>query len=208
MAGDGDGAARGARVTKPPDERRAEIVAVTRTLFAERGIAKTSIKDVAERVGVARGLIYYYFADKDELVDAVLEDYIAEFVESIRRWDAEREVGNIEQALIDCIALFRGQLARTDPLSEDLRRIENSGLYTRFVDRAVSAIVDCFQVTTVEAYARRHRIAIEHVKETFYVLVYGLIGLARSNPAIDDAVLVGIVKQTLYLDRGTGGSQP
>jgi hypothetical protein len=41
---------------------------------------------------------------------------------------------------------------------------------------------------------------IENVYETFYVLVYGLIGLTRSRPAIEDRVLIGIVRQTLHLD--------
>ncbi|WP_024287451.1 TetR/AcrR family transcriptional regulator [Cellulomonas sp. KRMCY2] len=190
------------RSVKAPDVRKDEIVAAARALFAERGIAKTSISDVAERAGITRGLVYHYFVDKDTLVDVVLEEYIAEFVESIRRWDAEREVGNIDKALTDCIEVFRRHLQGRDSLGTDLPRIENAGLYNRFVDRAVRAIVDCLSTSTVEAYARRHRIEIVHVYETFYVLVHGLIGLARSRPDIDDAVLVAIVRQTLRLAPG------
>ena len=190
------------RSVKQPDVRKDEIVAAARALFAERGIAKTSISDVAERAGITRGLVYHYFVDKDTLVDIVLEDYIAELVESIRQWDAEREVGNIDKALADCIALFRRHLQGRDSLGADLPRIENAGLYTRFLDRAVRAMVDCLASTTVEAYARRHRIEIHHVYETFYVLVHGLIGLARSDPDIDDAVLIAIVRQTLRLAPG------
>lgn len=189
-------AAPSPRIVKAPAERRDEILAAARALFADRGIARTSISDIAEHVGITRGLIYHYFTAKDELVDAVLEQYIAEVVRDIRRWDAEREVGNIDKALVDGIALFRRHLSRDGAVP----RIEDAGLYHRFTDRAVRAMVDCLQVTTVEAYAVRHTIRIEHVRETFYVLVHGLIALVRNTPAIADTTLAAIVRQTLHLD--------
>ena len=196
------------RSIKSPDERRVEIRAAARELFAERGIAKTSITDVAERVGVTRGLVYHYFVDKDALVQVVLDTDIAEFVESIRAWDAAREVGNIERALTDCVAIFRHHLQDAGPLRADLHRAENAGLYNQFVDRAVVAIVDCFRATTVQAYARLHQLEIGPVYETFYVLVYGLIGLTRSRPEVDDRVLIAIVRQTLHLGPSPSAGEP
>lgn len=190
------------RTVKKPEVRREEITDAARSLFMEQGIGRTTLKDVAARVGVARGLIYYYFPDKDALVDVVLNEYIDEFVEAVRVWDAAREPGNIERALTDCIAIFRAHVHTPDPLREDLHRVENAGLYARFVDRAVRAIVDCFQLTAVSAYAARHQIQVDHVYETFYVLVYGLIGLVRNTPEIADDVLVTIVRQALYLRGG------
>ena len=192
------------RTVKAPDERRGEILAAARELFAEQGINKTSISDVAARVGVTRGLVYHYVADKDSLVDAVLAEYIDEIVERIRAWDAARETGNIEQALIDCIALFRSLAGA----GADVPRIDDTRLYHRFLDHAVEAVVNCFRTTTVEAYARRHRIEIENVYETFSVLVYGLVGLIRAVPTIDDERLVSIVRQTLRLDHGQTGAAP
>lgn len=189
------------RVVKAPDARRAEILTAGRALFSEQGIARTSIADVAARAGITRGLVYHYFEDKDTLVDAVLAGYVDQFVAGLREWDAAREVGNIDKALADCVALFRRYLGRGQ-LGTGLPRIEDAALYNRFVDQAVRALVDSLQSTTVAAYAQRHRIEIEHVPETFYVLVHGLIGLVGSNPAIDDRVLMVIVRQTLHLDAG------
>jgi len=191
-----------ARLSKQPDERRDEIVAATRELFAERGVAKVSVTEIAKRVGVTRGLIYHYFPDRDALIDLIFEDHIDEFVEAVSRWDAQREAGNVEKALLDCVAMFRHHLHTKDMFRQDLGHPENAGLYNRFVDRAVRAVVDRLRVTTVEAYARAHDIEIEHINEVFYVLVYGLIGLVRSSPQVDDQVLVAIVRQTLHLDMG------
>ena len=49
-------------------DRRHQIVEVARSLFEERGLAHTTVKDIARESGVARGLFYYYFADKDAVI--------------------------------------------------------------------------------------------------------------------------------------------
>ncbi|MDM8084897.1 TetR/AcrR family transcriptional regulator [Cellulomonas cellasea] len=191
------------RTVMDPDDRREAIIAAARELFAEQGVGRTSIADVAARAGITRGLVYHYLTDKDTLVEVVLERHIDEFVEDVRRWDAQREVGNIDKALTDCVALFRRHLG---PVAQPgaLPRIEDTRLYSRFVDRAVRALVDCLQHTTVAAYAQRHRIQIDHVPETFYVLIHGLIGLASSEHKVSDRVLMDIIRQTLHLDPNDG----
>jgi len=61
------------RITKQPEERKQEILETAMGLFEEKGIQKTSMNDIAETMGVAKGLIYYYFRSKEELVEAVVE---------------------------------------------------------------------------------------------------------------------------------------
>ena len=51
---------------------RAEIVAAARDLMRDRGYAGTSMKDVAEQVGLLKGSLYSHFASKEELVPEVL----------------------------------------------------------------------------------------------------------------------------------------
>lgn len=62
---------------KPPHTGREAIVpAVLESaaqLFAERGPAATSIRDIAERAGVNHGLVFRHFGAKENLVGGVLE---------------------------------------------------------------------------------------------------------------------------------------
>ncbi len=52
-------------------------------MFAQRGFESTTIKDLAEAMGIAQGLIYHYFRSKDELLFAILEE--SSFVPALRR---------------------------------------------------------------------------------------------------------------------------
>ncbi|MFE3257633.1 helix-turn-helix domain-containing protein [Nocardia sp. NPDC059091] len=60
----------------PPQGREAIVAAVldsATALFAERGPASTSIRDIAERAGVNHGLVFRHFGTKDKLVVEVLD---------------------------------------------------------------------------------------------------------------------------------------
>ena len=54
-------------------ETRARLIDAALTLFARSGVDGTSIKDIAREAGVAQGLLYHYFAGKDDLLWGVLE---------------------------------------------------------------------------------------------------------------------------------------
>ena len=54
---------------------------------------------------------------------------------------------------------------------------------------------------TVADYRKLHEVRIEHLYETFYVLVLGVIGYLRNHPDADDAVIADVIAQTLYIDR-------
>ncbi|HEY5011895.1 MAG TPA: helix-turn-helix domain-containing protein [Acidimicrobiia bacterium] len=56
----------------PADERRSMIVAATLPLLIEHGDRVTS-KQIAEAAGIAEGTIFRVFADKDEVIAAVVE---------------------------------------------------------------------------------------------------------------------------------------
>ena len=69
-------------------------------------------------------------------------------------------------------------------------------------DRVATYIVD----TTVRDYGALHEIRIEHVYETFYVLILGIVGYLRTHPDVDDEVLKDLIAQTLHMDRGANGA--
>jgi AcrR family transcriptional regulator len=56
----------------PPDERRSMIVAATLPLLLEHGDRVTS-RQIAEAAGIAEGTIFRVFADKDEVIVAVID---------------------------------------------------------------------------------------------------------------------------------------
>ena len=69
------------RIVKKPEERRKEIVDAAAVLFDEKGYEAASMKELMERLGVAKGTIYHYFRSKEDLLEAVVEDVIDQELE-------------------------------------------------------------------------------------------------------------------------------
>ena len=64
--------------SKPPEERRKELIDTAARLFAERGYESVAVRDILAEVNGAPGMFYYYFKSKQDIYLAVMEDYINE----------------------------------------------------------------------------------------------------------------------------------
>lgn len=184
------------------ETRRAAIVEAARQLYEEQGLSRTSVQSITDRVGVARSLFYHYFPDKDSVTSAVLDDYIADFLEALHIWNEERQVGNIEHALEGAVKVLRLGVFEHDSFRISLVSQENAALYLEFLNRVADRTAAYIVQTTVRDYGELHEIRINHVYETFYVLILGIVGYVRSHPDVSDEVLKDLIAQTLHMDRG------
>jgi AcrR family transcriptional regulator len=65
-------------------ERRAQLAAAALRTLAELGVAKTSLRDIAQNSEFSHGVLHYYFSDKIELITCCVRQYKAECV---KRYD-------------------------------------------------------------------------------------------------------------------------
>ncbi len=69
-----------------PEKRRAILHAAVR-VFAEKGYHGCRIADVARAAGVAYGLVYHYFRNKDELLESVFAEQWAILINALKAID-------------------------------------------------------------------------------------------------------------------------
>lgn len=74
--------ARPVKTSTSPDYR-ATICTVAQALFAERGFAGTTIREIAEQTGVKSSLLYHYFSSKEALYLSLLEAAVSQLVAQV-----------------------------------------------------------------------------------------------------------------------------
>jgi AcrR family transcriptional regulator len=56
--------------------RRAEIVAIAGELFATRGYANTTVREIADAAGILSGSLYHHFDSKESMIEALMRDFL------------------------------------------------------------------------------------------------------------------------------------
>ena len=69
------------RITKRPDERRADIMRAAVEAFTEKGLENATVEDITKAAGVAKGTFYLYFVSKEHLLAALRERFVEDALE-------------------------------------------------------------------------------------------------------------------------------
>ncbi|SFR67762.1 transcriptional regulator, TetR family [Agromyces sp. CF514] len=112
----------------PGRARRLQIVADASTLFANRGFHATSLREIAEQVGIGKSTLLHHFSSKEELLGAV-----------IARRDATIDI--------------RSEFAITGDPTEMLDGLVDSA---RLASRVEPGLIELYAVLSAEAAARSH----------------------------------------------------
>ena len=66
-------------------DTRTRIQQVALELFAEQGYDKTSLREIAGRLGVTKAALYYHFKSKEDIVRSLVEDYFGQ-IDALITW--------------------------------------------------------------------------------------------------------------------------
>jgi TetR/AcrR family transcriptional regulator len=70
----------GRPVADPDRDTRTLLLSAATQLFAEHGVAATTFSTIARRAGLTPAMVHYYFANRDELIDAVVDERLLPFI--------------------------------------------------------------------------------------------------------------------------------
>jgi AcrR family transcriptional regulator len=64
-----------ARTPRVVEDRREQIIQAALRVFAQKGFEGATNKEIAREAGITPGLIYHYFASKEDLLRAAIEEH-------------------------------------------------------------------------------------------------------------------------------------
>jgi len=164
------------RVVKKPEERRAEMVDAASKLFARQGFVRTSVAEIVSAVDVAKGLFYYYFTTKDDMVKAVVEGY-ASFLGAQAQAIANGE-GTARDKFMRLMQHETWERCFTEPLLADLCLPQHAALYSDMCDRVVDHMRPAVEMILAQRMRERGMDAAD-ASRLASVGMYGVLMMAR-----------------------------
>lgn len=127
---------------------RADIIRAAEAVFQRWGVSKTTMEDIARQAGKAKSTLYYYFKNKDEVLDAMAQYELDRIIGLAREMIAGKTTAK-EQLLAYILTIFREVRESLAPLNieRDMASIRT------VVDRIVGKF-DAMNEKVVEAILR------------------------------------------------------
>ena len=162
-------------MNKPKGQKaKALLIKIATSLFAEKGYASTSVREIVERAGVTKPVLYYYFKNKEGLFHAILEEAYLE-LEALLAQQLESQ-----ESFHDRIVAFSRQLYNLGMAHQDLNRMAQNlmfgppkGVPAYDFDRYRERILHAIRAIYEEGLARNE--VKESDPEEVAFLVFGLL---------------------------------
>jgi len=119
-----------ARIVKKPENRRNEIIQAAQRLFITQDYDKTSMQDIINDLGIAKGTIYHYFSSKEALLQAVIEDIVNNTIEQMN--DVLQTSGTALEKIQRLVQLGNVQHSH-EKIIDSLHRDEYDSMHTRLL---------------------------------------------------------------------------
>lgn len=161
------------------EEKRLDIARASIDLFTSKGIAQTSIDEIAKSAGVAKGTIYLYFKNKEEIIFAIW-DMLSQQHDKAYQQRIRSEMSAKEKILeyfnfSECDKEYnREQMLTLYQHFVSTLLVDQSGLYTSYFERFIQEDYDFISACLKEGVERG-----EFVIDDIDLLTYTIIMLFK-----------------------------
>lgn len=178
---------------KDSEQRKQEFIDAAEKLFKENGIVDTTINSIVKELDVAKGLFYYYFKSKEDVIEAISEKYNTVFREMMQ--EAMDQPGfdeRLAQYIDNCVNSFRKLSEHVNDSEVDL-----TALRAKSVEEAQRSSVEGLKLLLMEGTAD----GILYIEKPEYIariMVSGIAALVRDGKA-DNAeiseLILGLIRR-------------
>lgn len=118
------------RIVKEAEERKNEILDAAGELFAQKGFDGTSTNDILEKVGIARGTLYYHFGSKEEIMDELIGRTTDRIIVSAKKAAADKSIP-ISERMLQVVLALRISDGRGQELIKQMHKPQNALMHQK-----------------------------------------------------------------------------
>lgn len=177
------------RDVKDPEIRRAEIMDAAMLLFMEKGYANTTTQDIVDKVNISRGLLYYHFKNKEDILYCLVERYSEKLLSDIHVivYDDDKTAMEKIRAFIDATIISTDNVsAEGTELQKTVDLEENRYMLDKLSHKLIEKLTIYFeriinQGISEKVFSVKYPSETAEFLMTSYVFVSNNIGIKTSK---------------------------
>lgn len=128
------------RIVKEAEDRRNEILDVANALFAQKGFDGTSITNILDHIGIARGTLYYHFKSKEDIMDALITRSITQIMNRAQEIASDKCIPVLERIIRVAMALNISNEEEGKAMIEQIHKPQNALMHQKMQKGILSGI--------------------------------------------------------------------
>ena len=177
------------RDVKDPEIRRAEIMDASMLLFMEKGYTNTTTQDIVDKVNISRGLLYYHFKNKEDILYCLVERYSEKLLRDIHVivYDEDKTAIEKVRAFIDATIISTDNVsAEGTELQKTVDLEENRYMLDKLSHKLIEKLTIYFeriinQGISEKVFSVKYPSETAEFLMTAYVFVSNNIGIKTSK---------------------------
>lgn len=157
------------RTSKEPEERRSEILDAAEALFFTKGYTRTTVNDILQAVGIAKGTLYYYYKSKEEIMDAVVVRFIDQGVAAARQLASNPQL-TVHEKLLHIIMAQKPDPERKAKMIEQMHQTDNAQIHQKSLTETILRLTPVL-TQVVEQGVEENVFHTEFPKESIEVIL-------------------------------------
>ena len=170
------------RDVKEPEIRRTEIMDAAMILFMEKGYTNTTTQDIVDKVNISRGLLYYHFKNKEDILYCLVERYSERLLKDIYSIVYDEDKSAIEKirSFIDITIISSQNITAEDTvLQKTVELKENQYMIDKLSHKLVEKLTVYFEKIINQGIAEKS-FSVKYPTETAEFLMTAYVFVSNN----------------------------
>lgn len=186
------------KIIEKKQEKRKRLLETAFNLFMSKGVQETTIRDIVEEAGVAKGTFYLYFKDKYELIENLRKRKAIKLFEDAISYSRKNEYLDFTDQLLAIIDYIIDELTVNPDLLKFIYKnlssgIQNINLEHELVTDANLSIYEIFRKRAEEDH-----LVLEDPTITCYMIIDLVSSTCYSSILYNNPLPIAAYKPHLY----------
>lgn len=156
------------REVKDPEVRKAEIMQAAKILFYKKGYLNTTTQDIIKSLGISRGLLYYHFKSKEDILFSIVEKHIEPLISQFKAitYNEELSIKDKVNSFINSTIISESSVTQEDHALQEAIDLPSNNFMLDKINRKLSYAMTKYFAEIIRQGNKTGELNVEYPQET------------------------------------------